>query len=98
MALKRICTRKNIDPNPPEVVEDTENILRKSSRKIDKGTFHLRRSLSLLEEGIQSIDDIIFDKKFEKTLFRSKYGSYLSHVIFDLERFISFTLRSSSKI
>ena len=97
LATKRIYTRKNPNPNPPEVVEDPNNILRRSSNKIDKGTFHLQRSPSLPGKGIKSIDDNIFDEKFEKTVFTSKSSSYLSRVIFDRERLISFTTRSSSK-
>ena len=88
IAPKRIYMRKNPNPNPPEVVEDPENILR-SSNKNDKGIFHLQRSLSLPVEGIKSIDDVIFDKKFEQTLFISKSSSDLSQVIFDPERLIS---------
>ena len=79
------------------MVEDPKNILRRSSSKTNKGTFHLQRPLSLLVEGIKSIDHIIFDEKFEQTLFRSKSGSYLSQVIFDRERLISFTRRFFSK-
>ena len=78
MAPKRIYTRKSLDPNPLEVVEDPENILGKSSSKTNKGTFHLQRSLSLPAKGIKSIDDIVFDDKFEKTLSRSKFCLDLS--------------------
>lgn len=99
---KRINTRRNPDPNPPEVVEDLEKILRRNNNKTDKETFHLQRSLSLPAEGIQSIDDIIFNEKFEQMLFRCKSCPDLSQVIFDQERFISFTpkvlLNSQRKI
>lgn len=93
LAPKRIYTRNNPNPNPHKVVEDPEKILRSSS-KTCKGTFHLQRSLSLPAKGIKSIVDILFDilfdKKFEQTLFRYKFGSDLSQVIFDPKRLIYF--------
>ena len=82
LAPKRIYTRRNPSPNPPKVVEDPERILRRSNNKADKGIFHLQGSLSLPVEGIKDINDIIFDQKFEQTLFRSKSSLDLSQVIF----------------
>ena len=72
------------------MVEDPENILRISSSKTGKGTFHLQKTLSLPAKGVKSIVDIIFDKNFEKTLLRSKSSLDLSQVIFDLEIRIPF--------
>ena len=77
MTPKRTYTRRNLDSNPLEMVEDPKRILRRSNNKVDKGVFHLQRSLSLPIEGVKSIVHIIFDKKFEKTLFSSKSGSDL---------------------
>ena len=92
IAPKRINTRRNPDPKPPKVVHNLEKILRRNSSKTVKVNFYFQRSVSLPTEVIQSIDD-----KFEQTLFRSKSGSYLSQVVFDQERFIYFTPKSSSR-
>lgn len=75
MAPKRIYTRANSDPNPPEVFENPEKILKKSNSKVGNNTHQLYRSISLLAKGFALIDDVIFDVKFEQTLFRSKFGS-----------------------
>lgn len=64
LSLTGSYTRINLDPNPPEVIEDPKRIL--------------RRSLSLPVEGIKIIDDVIFDKKFEQALSRSKSSLDLS--------------------
>ena len=88
MAPKRIYTRRNLDPNPPKVVDHPERILRRSNNKVDKGILHLQKYLSLRAKDVKSIVDIILDKKFEQMLLTSKYNSYLSQVVFDTERLI----------
>ena len=62
-------SQKNIykshpDPNPPIVFENPERILRKSSSKVGKDTYQLYKSISLLVEGVESIEEVIFDLKF----------------------------------
>ena len=96
MAPKRIYTRANPDPNPPKVFENPENILRKSNSKVGKGTYQLYKSISLPAEGVESIDDIIFDVKFEHTLFKSKSKSDLTQLVFDPKYFSPITPRNSS--
>ena len=87
MAPKKIYTRKNPEPNPIlELVEDPEKLLRK--KKSQNGTnISLNRSVSLPKEGIISVEDLEFDEKFELSLFKSKSNSYLSQIVFDIERF-----------
>jgi hypothetical protein len=80
LAPKRIHTRIFLDPNPPKVVENPERILRRSNNKVDKGIFHLQKSLCLLVESVKSIENIILDKETDQSLLRSKYSSELSQV------------------
>ena len=86
MAPRRIYTRSNPDPDPLKVVEDPKRILRKKKSKIDSGIPLISRSVSLLKEGVISVDDLQFDIKFEHSLFRSKLDSYLSQIVFYQER------------
>ena len=60
LAPKRIHTRRFPDPNPLKVVENPERILR-SSIKVDKGIFHLQKSLSLPVESVKSVESVILD-------------------------------------
>ena len=53
-------------------------ILTKSTSKGGKETFQLPKSTSLLAEGVESIDELIFDLKFEHSLFKSKFEPDLS--------------------
>ena len=82
MAPKRIYTRRNLDPNPPKVVEDPERILRRSKSKANKCIFDLHKSLSLLAKGIKNIADIILVEKFDKMLLRTKYTLELIQATF----------------
>lgn len=84
LAPKRIYTRANPNPNPPKAVENPEKILRKSSSKVGKETYHLYKSTCVPVEGVESIDEITFDLKFEHSLFRSKFESDLGQIVFDL--------------
>jgi hypothetical protein len=88
MAPKRIYTRANLDPNPPEAVENPEKILRKSNSKVGKDTYQLHKSISLPAEGVESVDEIAYDLKFEHSLFRAKSESHLDHIIFDPKRLV----------
>ena len=95
LAPKRIYTRANLDPNPPIVFENPERILRKSNSKVWKDIYQLYKSISLLAKGVESIDEVIFDLKFEHTLFRSKSESDLSQVVLGPKYFIPITPRNS---
>ena len=86
LAPKRIHTRIFPDPSPPKVVENPKRILRRSSIKVDKGIFHLKKSLSLLVESVKSVESIILDKETNQSLLRSKSSSELSQVSTGPER------------
>ena len=45
------------------MVENLERILRRSSIKVDKGIFHLQKSLSLPVESVKSVESIVLDKE-----------------------------------
>jgi len=79
----------NPDPNPPSVVDDPENILRKQrpqSKEVEHGTPSLVRSTSLAAKLV-SFQDLSFDIKFELSLFRSKSESSLLETFFDPSEF-----------
>jgi hypothetical protein len=59
--------------------------------------FCLHQYLSLPTDGVESIEDLEFDVKFEQTLFRTKSESYLSVVIFDEQRFRDLILATSAR-
>ena len=60
--------------------------------------FSLNRSVSLPKEGVISVEDLEFDKKFDLYLFKSKLDWYLSQIVFDIERFNTFIPTTSSQI
>lgn len=93
---KRIYTRANLDPNPLEVFENPDKILEKSISNVGNDTYQLYKSISLPAKGFGSIDDVIFDERFEQNLFRSKFGSYLIQVVFDPKYLSPITPRKSS--
>ena len=96
LARKRIYARANPYPNPPIVFENPKRILRKSNSKVGKDTYQLYKSISLLAEGVDSIDEVIFNLKFEHTLFRSKSESDLSQIVLDPKIFSPITPKSFS--
>jgi hypothetical protein len=53
--------------------------------------------LSFPKDGVTSVEDLEFDVKFEKTLFRTKSESCLSETIFDEKRFKDLILATSVK-
>ena len=83
MAPNRIYTRASPDRNLPKPVENPEKILRKSSSKSGKETYQLYKSTSLPVEGVDLIDEITFDLKFEHSLFKSKSEYDLSQIVFN---------------
>ena len=70
MASKRIYTRDNLDPNSPKIFGNPKKILKKSNSKVEKDTFQIYKSISLPTNGFELINDVIFDERFEQTLFR----------------------------
>ena len=97
MASKRIYTRANLDLDPPEAVENPEKILRQSNSKVEKETYHLHKSTSLPAEGVESIDEMAYDLKFEHSLFRAKSESHLDHIIFYPKHLVPITPKTFSK-
>lgn len=65
-------SRKNLDPNPTELVDNPERLLgeRKKHNIISSPLF--TRSTSLSKEAVQTLQDLQFDYKFQHSLFRSK--------------------------
>ena len=96
LAPKRIYTRPNPNPNPPIVFENCKRILRKSNSKVGKDTYQLYKSISLPDEGVESIDEVIFDLKFEHTLFRSKSELDLSEIVLNPKFFSLITPKKNS--
>ena len=56
----------------------------------------LQRTLSLPTEGIKTIDDIKFDLMFEHSPFITKWDSYLSQVVVDIEGLNTFVPKGFS--
>jgi hypothetical protein len=83
-------TRNNPEPNLTKLVDDLEKILRERKKKNNLSSPLLKRSTSLSEETIQTIEDLQFDLKFEHSLFRSKSDLDLRQVIVDLPTLLSF--------
>ena len=86
MAPKRIHTRRFPDPNPPKVVENPERILRRSNTQVDKGIFHLQKSMSLPTESVKSAESFSFDKGIDQSLSRSKASTELHQALTSPER------------
>ena len=83
LAPKRY-TRANPYPNPPDIVDDLENFLRKTKNKNQSFTpIKLEKSPSLPKDGVLSIEDLYCDLKFEQTLFRTKSESDLTATVID---------------
>ena len=97
MVPKRIYTRANLDFNLPIAVENPERILRKSSSKVGKDTYQLYKSTSLLAKGVESIDEVTFDIKFEHSLFKSMFESDPSQIVLDPKIFNPITPKKNSK-
>lgn len=53
MAFGRIYTRKNFDPylDPPEIVEDSERLLRKKKEKVEKVLLYFKDLCLYLTRG-----------------------------------------------
>ena len=60
------------------MVENLERILRRSNTQVDKGIFHLQKSLSLQAEIVKSAESFSFDKGTDQSLSRSKSAIELS--------------------
>ena len=72
-------------------------MLRKSSSsKVGKETYHLYKYIYLLAEGVESVDELTFDLKFEHSLFKSKSESDLSQMVFDPKLFNPITTKKFS--
>jgi MinD-like ATPase involved in chromosome partitioning or flagellar assembly len=78
-------------------VSDPENIVHKRKENTISLVLCLGIYLSLTKDGVTSIEDLDFDLKFEKTLFRTKSESCLNEIIFDEKRFQDLILATSTK-
>lgn len=79
MASKKIHTRRNLDLDPPEIVDDPEKIIIGIGSSSKSSTSYILRASSLPgSRGVQNFEDLEFDEKFEKTLFRSKSENELT--------------------
>jgi hypothetical protein len=88
LAPKKIHTRKNLDPNPPEVAFDPKKIIQKSQKELSEShKVFLERTFSLPKDEVRSLDHIPFVVKFEKSFVRTKSKSYLSKTVFDIGKF-----------
>ena len=77
MAPKRIHTRSNPDPEVAILVSDPKNLVHKRKENPVMPVLRLDRSLSFPKDKVTSIEDLEFDVKFEKILFKTKSGSFL---------------------
>ena len=87
MVPKRIPTRRNLDPKHIAYVSNLEKLLHKRKERTIDSFSYLDINLSLPKDGVKSIDDLDFDLKFEKTLFRSRSESKLNEIIIDEKKF-----------
>ena len=83
-------TKKNPDPNPTKPVDNPKKILGERKKKNSPSSPLLKRSISLSEETIQTIEYLHFDLQFENSLFRFKSDSYLSQVIVNIPSLLTF--------
>lgn len=88
--LGRKYTRKNLDPNPTESIDNPEKLLGEGKKKNILSSPLLIRSISLSQEVVQTLDDLQFDFKFQHSLFRSKSDLDLSQVIVDIPTLLTF--------
>jgi hypothetical protein len=68
-------------------VSDPEKIVHKRKERPISPVFCLDRNLSFPKDGVQIIEDLDFDLKFEQTLFITRSESNLNEIIFDEKRF-----------
>ena len=83
-------TRKNLDPNPIEPVDNPKNLLGEGKKKNLIYPALLSRSTSLSTEVVQTIQDLQFDYKFQHSLFISKSDSDLKEIVEDLSSVLTF--------
>lgn len=83
-------TRKNPDPNPTKPVDNLENLLGEGKKNNILSSPLLKRSISLSEEVVQTLEDLQFDFTFQHSLFRSKLDLDLSQVIVEILALLTF--------
>lgn len=77
LAPRNIYTRSHRDPDPPEVVNDLESLIKKKNlREILESNNPILRSHSL-PEIFPTLEDIDSDLSFEFSLFRTKSESFV---------------------
>ena len=76
-------SRSNPDPNPPDIVDNLDQIGKKE-KKIDSSETKIPlKSADSLPKELLSLSDIEFDLKFEKSLFRTKSETHLKEIVLD---------------
>ena len=60
MASRRIHIRGKLDPNPREIVQVLERILKRGKEKLQACTSQIQRSFSLPEEEVTSLENTFF--------------------------------------
>jgi hypothetical protein len=68
LATQRKYTRHHPDLDPPQAIDNPEGILRKINKKATQSGIFLDKVLSLPKGGVERIDDLKFDIKFEQVL------------------------------
>jgi hypothetical protein len=97
LAPKKVHTRRNPDPEAAIPVSDPEKLVRRRKERPVTPVLHPDRYLSFPRDGLTSIEDLVFDVKFEQSLFRTKSESCLNETIFDEKRFQDLVLAASVK-
>ena len=87
---RRKYTRKNIDPNPIELIDNVEKLLGEGKTNNILSSPLLTRSIFLSQEDVQTLDDLQFDFKFQHSLFKSKSDSDISQVIVVIPTLLTF--------
>jgi len=83
LAPKIIHTRSNLDPEPPNILDDPEKILRKIRLAESQGSNSPLSRENSLPENLNTIQDIQFDLPFEHSLFKTKYESCVDQTVID---------------
>ena len=79
LAHTGVHTRRNSNPNLPQILSSPEKLFRKKTTK-EIGMVDLERSFSL-DTKLETFEDLVLDIKFECNLIRSNSKSNLSEIV-----------------
>ena len=82
MDTRRKHTRKHLDHDPSEVVDDPKNLLQKTENKASQSGISMDRVYSFPKDRVKEIQYLSFDINFEHSLFRSKSEFDLFQTLF----------------